>query len=956
MQQADSRRFLQAAAELLGERLRTDDVSRLLYSTDASLYQLIPLGVAFPRDTEEVVQLVRLAAGEQVPLLARGAGTSLAGQTVSEGLVLDFSRFMNRIIDYQPSDRRVVVEPGIVLDELNARIQGERLFFAPDVATANRATIGGMAGNNSSGMRSIRYGKTVDHVIGLEAVFSPGDLLTLGPPDQGNGESGDSRLAELRKLTSELTRRLAGEIERRYPKVPRRVSGYNLDELLRREDGNLAPLIVGSEGTLGIVTRLELRLEPLPAARTMAVLHFRDLLEALRCVPRIVAYAPTAVELLDRYGLGLAAANPHLARQLATFVRGDPAALLIVEFSEDSSEAALDKIEQLATDRELQGSVYYLERVPEAERQAVVWGVRKNALGIMLGVRDDFKPVPFIEDSCVPVERLADYIAEVDQLCRRVERRLALYAHVSVGVVHVRPFLNLRQEEDVRLLERLSHEVFQLVLKYGGSWSGEHGDGLARSYKLPEFFGPELYAAFRRIKEAFDPAGIMNPGKIVDAPPPTRHLRVHPTLRSLPLVTAYRFREERGFDRALELCTGVGHCRKTLAGVMCPSYMATRDEEDSTRGRANALRAALTGLLPLGVGDPRVYEVLDLCLECKACKAECPSGVDMARLKAEFLYHYYQRHPRPLGKRLVAALPRLAAAGARSPALANFALRAVSTGGILPRLLGFDPRRPLPALAPRSFRRTLNRRPEPRAGEQVTVFADTFTEYFDPGPGQAAVRLLGALGFGVAVRRPECCGRPAISAGDLDAAKRQARAWLGAFRNTDGPILVVEPSCYATIKDDYPDLVDDPALVEAVLPRVYCLEEFLLAQGAMDRLRFAPPVEEREVLFHPHCQQRSVIGVEPSTAVLGGVPHVALRLTPDTCCGMAGSFGYELGHYDVSRKIAERALIPTINAMSDRQVLVVAGFSCRTQIRHLTGRKALHPAEFLAQVALAGRE
>ncbi|GAB4251739.1 MAG: FAD-binding and (Fe-S)-binding domain-containing protein [Acidobacteriota bacterium] len=956
MRRADSRPFLRAAAELLGDRLRTDEVSRLLYSTDASLYQIIPLGVAFPRDAEEILKLVETAAEEQVPLLARGAGTSLAGQTVTDGLVLDFSRFMNRVIDYDPDAGRVTVEPGIVLDELNARIQGDRLFFAPDVATANRATVGGMAGNNSSGMRSIRYGKTVDHVGGVEAVLSPGEILYFGPPEATKDRPNSPRLDELRQFAMGLVKELAVPIEQRYPKVPRRVSGYNLDELLRRGDGDLAPLLVGSEGTLGVVTRLELNLEPLPAARSMVVLHFSDLLEALRAVPRIVAYSPTAVELLDRYGLGLAAASPHLARQLATFVSGDPAALLIVEFSEDSTEAALAQVERLAADRELQSRIYHLERVPEPERQVVVWGVRKNALGIMLGVRDDFKPVPFIEDSCVPVESLADYIAEVEQLCRRVNRRLALYAHVSVGVVHVRPFLNLRQEEDVRLLEKLSHEVFQLVLKYGGSWSGEHGDGLARSYKLPEFFGPEIYEAFRRIKKAFDPAGIMNPGKIVDAPPPTRHLRIHPGLPVVTLETGYQFREERGFDRALELCTGVGHCRKTLAGVMCPSYMATRDEEDSTRGRANALRAALAGQLSLGLADPRVYEVLDLCLECKACKAECPSGVDMARLKAEFLYHYYRHHPRPLGKRLVAALPRLAAAGARTPALANLALRAVSTGGILPRLLGFDPRRPLPALARRPFRETVVPVPKQQAGDQVTVFADTFTEYFDPGPGQATVRLLARLGFTVAVRRPGCCGRTAISAGDLDAAKIQARAWLTAFRDVAGPIVVVEPSCFATIRDDYPDLVDDRELVESVLPRVYCLEEFLLEQGVAERLRYAPSAARREILFHPHCQQRSVIGVEPSVALLEGVSDVSVRLTPDTCCGMAGSFGYESGHYDISRKIAERALVPAINATSDRQVLVVAGFSCRTQVRHLTGRRALHPAEFLAEVTPAGRE
>ncbi|HOM98966.1 MAG TPA: FAD-linked oxidase C-terminal domain-containing protein [Acidobacteriota bacterium] len=955
MDSQSAQRFLGGVRERLKNELRTDQVSRLMYSTDASLYQMVPIGVAFPRDEEDVVHIVRLAAEERIPVLARGAGTSLAGQTVTSGLVLDFSRHMRRILRVDPEKRRVRVEPGVVLDELNHRLALQSLFFAPDVATANRATLGGMAGNNSAGVRSIRYGKTVDHVVGTRVVLVPGECFEFGQlePDELTWLlRGSDRQAELYRLVRDLAQQLAPEIERRYPKVLRRVSGYNLDEFTDSSRFNMSKLLVGSEGTLGMVTELELNLEPLPAVRALAVLHFSDLLSALRAVPAILAHQPTAVELIDDQALELASHHPPMARLCRSFVRGTPKALLIVEFSGELMTATADAVEDLSVDPALSGSVYHVEKILSAEGQEAVWEVRKNTDAILNRVRDDYKPQPFIEDSCVPVEHLADYIAEVEELGRKVSRRLAVFAHVSVGVVHVRPFLNLRREEDVRILQALSEEVFQLVVKYGGSWSGEHGDGLARSYKLPEFFGPDLYDAFRSIKRLFDPAGVMNPGKIIDAPPPTDHLRIHPGYRTTVPETGYRFREEKGFDRAVELCTGVGQCRKTLSGVMCPSYMATRDEEASTRGRANALRAALAGQLgELGLAEPRLYEVLDLCLECKSCKAECPSSVDMARLKAEFLHQYYRHHSRPPAKRLVAKLPQFAAWMSPVARLVNPLASFGPVQRSVQRILRFDPRRPLPVPAAPRWTRRAARIPRLTSGarRRVVLFADTFTEYFDPTPGTAAAELLESLGWDVRVLRPGCCGRPAISSGDLEAARRQGNELLQAFRQLEGPIVVLEPSCYATIKDDYRDLLDDEDLLNNVLPRVLSLEEFLLLPETAEEVRTKLTAKWPSVLLHGHCQQRSVIGIEPTQSALSLVGRLEIRTVPAGCCGMAGVFGYEEGHYEISRAIAGRTLLPALEATPPEIPVVVSGFSCRTQVLHLTGRKALHPAEFLCQ-------
>ncbi len=582
-----------------------------------------------------------------------------------------------------------------------------------------------------------------------------------------------------------------------------------------------------------------------------------------------------------------------------------------------------------------------------------MWQVRKSTLGVMAGIPGDFKPVAFIEDSCVPVEHLADYVGRIQDMCRQFDRQLSLYAHASVGVIHLRPVLNLKQPEDLEILTGISERAYELVKKYGGSWSGEHGDGLVRSYKLREFFGDEIYEAFHEVKRILDPLGIMNPGKIVDAQRPTENLRIHPGYQVHHPPTFYRFEREMGFARAVEMCTGVGQCRKTISGTMCPSYIATRDEEHSTRGRANALRTAISGRLgPDGFTSERLYRVLDLCLECKACKSECPSNVDMAKMKAEFLGHYYERHGLPLQKRLVAGSRRSAELASRWPAFANLVTGAGITRFLLEYFAGFDARRRLPKYAARTLMQWYGRNPQsPVPGDRpaVTIFADTFSNFYEPSVGRSAFELLDALGFEVRLASPGCCGRPLISAGLLGRAKRNGAALIRKLESIPGPILVLEPSCYSTFKDDYPDLMDDARRTTEVVERIFSLEEFLGLPENAAKLDTVFEKNGRRLLFHGHCQQKALIGSEPTLNLLRHLPGVEIEEVPAGCCGMAGSFGYEKQHYELSEKIGSRHLLPAVRKAAADTRIVVSGFSCRSQIEHFTGRKAVHPAEVLAE-------
>ena len=932
-----------------------DQMSRMLFSTDASLYQQTPLGVVLPETRVDLLQAVRTAAKYRVPILPRGGGTSLAGQAVTRGLVIDDSKHMNRLLEVNPQQRWARVEPGIVLDNLNHALGPHGLFFAPDVATASRATVGGMLGNNSAGVRSVRYGRTVEHVLELEVVLATGEELHLR---EFNARELDSkcgrqdREGEIYRTVRDLVRRHRGLIQEKYPNVPRRSGGYTLDSLLDEDHFNLAKLVVGSEGTLAFMTEARLSLEVVPAVRMVAVLHFQRLAQAIDAVKFILRHQPTAVEIIDGYALQLARSNPEASRLVGHFISGDPEAVLMVEFSAASQDEIEDLFAQMKADREIASLSYHLHEARSQAAQNIVWQVRKNALGLMLGMKGDAKPLPFIEDACVPIPHLSTYIQEVLDICKELERPVAMYAHASVGVIHVRPILNLKQAEDVEIMKEISDRTFELVVKYGGFWSGEHGDGLVRSFKNREFFGDELYEAFRQIKHAFDPLGVMNPGKVVESHDIREDLRIHPNYKTTIPETHFRFREDRGFDRAVEMCTGVGHCRKTLVGTMCPSYMATRDEEHSTRGRANALRLAMSGQLGEGaLTGRRLYEVMDLCLECKACKSECPSNVDMARIKAEFLSHYYKEQGWPLGKRLIARTRQTAELASRMPRLSNLAVGNPVTRLALEWFAGFDRRRPLPRYARETLASWFRSRTNGTEGEPITLFADTFTNFHEPHIGKAAVTLLESLGFRVHLFATGCCGRPAISSGDLQSVRKGAQGLIASLSAAaaGSPVIVLEPSCLSTLRDDYPDLSEDEESCRKVTDRCVSLEEFLAAAEVRSRLEGSLGAGPEELIYHGHCQQKALIGLEASRAMLDLMKASKLTVLDAGCCGMAGAFGYEKEHYEISEKIGSLRLFPALEEAADGCLIVAPGFSCRSQIKHFTGRTALHPVEVLGR-------
>jgi FAD/FMN-containing dehydrogenase/Fe-S oxidoreductase len=959
MQDPEREKLAEELTRALSGEVLFDEMTRAIYSTDASLYEVLPLGVVLPRSREDIVQTVRTAASFGVPILPRGGGTSLAGQTVTHGLIVDCSKHFNRILEVNAGESWAEVEPGIVLDELNQSLRPAGLFFSPDVATSSRANLGGMIGNNSCGVRSIRYGKTVDHVQRLSIVLATGEELLLEPLNRVQLErkcSQQDREGEIYRTVRRVVQENREEILRRYPKVLRRVGGYNLDALLDEERFNLSSLVVGSEGTLAFVTRARIHLDPIPVAASVAVLHFDDLLEAVGAVHQILKHQPSAVEILDAYGLALGMKNPAVAELCKQFVQGSPEAILIVEFSGSSETAAREGLENMMADSALAEAVYHFHVARTPLEQDRVWQVRKNALGVLLGTKGDAKPLPFIEDASVPVERLRDYIAGILDICSKHQRPLAMYAHASAGLIHVRPILNLKQAEDVEILQKISAEAFDLVMQYGGAWSGEHGDGLVRSYKNREFFGDRLMNAFREVKKAFDPHWLMNPGKIVDAPAMTENLRIHPGYRAEIPETYFRFEEEQGFDRAVEMCTGVGHCRKTTGGTMCPSYMATRDEEHSTRGRANALRLAMSGKLgPERLTGNRLYEALDLCLECKACKSECPSNVDMAKLKAEFLAHYFQRHGFPVGKRLVGGIRRAAETGSRFPSLFNLVSQNRIARFLLERFAGLDRRRTPPALASRTLTSLWQDFQSNSAADRppVGLFADTFTNYYEPSIGIAAAKVLDELGFRVELLEGGCCGRPLISAGMLGQARAQGGALVGSLLaavDRGLPIVVLEPGCFAALRDDLTDLAEDCAAARRVADAVCSLEEFLTRENLGQRMASLAKAQPDGVVFHGHCQQKALIGTSAASRLFSQLSQKPVEALDSGCCGMAGSFGYEKKHYEISEKIGERRLFPAVREAGPETPIVAPGFSCRAQIRHFTGKQALHPAEWIARL------
>ena len=946
----------QLTQQIEGET-RFDEAAKVLYSTDASIYQIEPLGVVYPKHAKDVARIIRIAYENGVPVTPRGGGTSLGGQVVGPTLQLDFSRHMNQVLQVNVEERWARVQPGVVLDELNAFLKPNGVMFAPDVAPSNRANIGGMIGNNSCGARSILYGKTINHVMELKVVLSDGTETTFGSVTEdeyaqkvSSGGIEGRLYREVRRIADENRE----EIDRRFPKIMRRVGGYNLDEYIKPGPFDLCKIAVGSEGTLVAVTEAKINLVPTPKHTALLVCHFTDLISSMEATVEIIKTGPAAVELVDKTILDLAKDSIEAARQ-RNFISGDPEAILIVEYYGDSPADLIQRIETLEALLKESNLGYAFVRAITPGEQANVWGVRKAGLGLLMGMKGDVKPTTFVEDTAVSPEKLPEYIRRFRAVVAENGTTASYYAHASVGTIHIRPLINLKVANEVTRMRSIAEAVRDLVLEFGGAMSSEHGDGLVRSEWNEKMFGTQLYNAFKEVKAVFDPNGIMNPGKIIANQKMTDNLRFGPAYQATEINTTFDFSGDGGFARSVELCNGVGACRKKLVGTMCPSYIATLDEEHSTRGRANMLRAALAGKLDNeGFTSHRLYEALDLCLECKGCKGECPSNVDMAKMKYEFLSHYYAKHGLPIRNRVFGHIARLSKIGSYLAPIANRMMAQPWQKRLMERLIGVDRRRSLPTFAGESFETWFHARsgqPVPEDNQPTVVFfPDTFVNYNDPHIGKAAVEVLERAGYRVVLAEPrKCCGRPLISKGMLQEARANAVfnvEQLDRYVQRGWPIVGCEPSCLMAFRDDYRDLIKSEK-TERVAKNVFLIDEFLAKEQAAGRLNLQFKDMQKTLKVHGHCQQKALVGMAPTVAALKLVPGYQVEALNTGCCGMAGSFGYETEHYDLSLKIGEDRLFPAIRASAEEVGIVAPGTSCRHQIADGVGRTARHPIEWI---------
>ncbi len=995
------------AAEVTGD-VRFDRFTRGRYATDASHYQIVPLGVVAPRTIEEAERAIGVCRAEGVPVTPRGGGSSQAGQTVNESVIVDCSRHLNRILDLDVTGRRVRVQPGIVLDDLNRQLKPHGLWFPVDVSTASRATIGGMTANNSCGGRSLRYGNTRENVLSIDALLADGSKAHFGPmsPDLSDLPA-DSPLRPLARDLFALGAREADEIAVRFPKVQRRVGGYNIDALVPgRNDVNLAHILVGSEGTLGFSTAIELKLSPVLGRRAVGACHFGSFHEAMAAAQHIVRLAPIAVELVDATMIALARDIAMFRPTLEAFVRGAPQALLLVEFAEEPDENEL-RLKRL---HELMGDLGFDWRhdgakwggvvdVLDAKLQGAITELRTAGLNIMMSMKEAGKPISFVEDCAVPLEHLADYTARLTEVFHRHGTTGTWYAHASVGCLHVRPVLNLRLEMDVKAMRAIAEEAFAFVREYKGSHSGEHGDGLVRSEFHEFMFGQRLVRAFEDVKDRFDPDGLYNPGKIVRAPrfDDRTNFRYGPGYAAQAMAAQLDWSaypgQGGGFQGAVEMCNNNGACRALAGGVMCPSYRATRDERDVTRGRANTLRLAITGQLgPDAFTSDAMAETMKLCVSCKACRRECPTGVDMARMKIEVQAARAARFGLSLHEWLVGWLPRYAPYAAKVPWLLNLRDALPGAAKLSEAVAGFSARRTLPkwrsdvfddsvdpsspGLTRRSVsstRETMEARIKSghdggedaaKEAREVVLFADTFSRYFERENADAALAVLKAAGYRVhlakpadGASRPLCCGRTFLSVGQVKEARKEAEravAALAPYAERGVPIVGLEPSCLFGFRDEVPAIVPGDA-AQAVAKQAMLFEEFLARERAAGRLDLPLKPVAAKALLHGHCHQKSFDAMGPVEATLRLVPGLEVETVESSCCGMAGSFGYKADTLDVSLAMGELSLLPAVRNAGADTIVVADGTSCRHQIRDGAGREAVHVARVLAR-SLAGTE
>jgi FAD/FMN-containing dehydrogenase/Fe-S oxidoreductase len=963
--------LLRLATELEGE-LHFDETMRTLYATDASVYREMPQAVALPKSENDICALVRFAREHRTSLVPRAAGTSLAGQVVGQGLVVDISRYLTRILEIDAANRRVRVQPGVVRNELNLALAPHRLFFAPETSTQNRCMIGGMVGNNACGANSVVYGSTRDHLVSARAVLSDGSIAEFGRLSQKE-YSAKLQLDTLEgKIYRNIDRLLrdpenVAEIAREFPKksIHRRNTGYAIDMLAECSpfvsDGppfNFCRLLAGSEGTLAFLTEITLSCEPLPPRESALVcIHCSTIDEALRANLVALRHSPRACELMDDNILECTKANLE-QRQNRFFVQGDPGAILAVELAAETREQVGAIATSLEDDLRAAGLGYHYPVIWGGDQNRV-WNLRKAALGLLSNIPGDAKPVAVIEDTAIDPEDLPGFVREFDTILEGHGLSAVHYAHAGSGELHLRPILNLKSVEHRRLFRVIATEVAHLVKRYGGSLSGEHGDGRLRGEFLPAMVGKKNYSLFREIKHAWDPAGIFNPGKITDTPPMDASLRYEPDQRVREFATVLNFAESRGILRAAEQCNGSGDCRKShlMGGTMCPSFMVTRNERDTTRARANILREVLTRSAKSNPFDSdEIAVVMDLCLSCKGCKSECPSNVDVARLKAEWLQQFHDARGVPFRSRLIAGFSAAMAAAQLTPGIYNFVVTNDVTSRWFKQVAGFAEKRSLPKLHPTTLRRWHRSKANqggPFSNGRVFLFCDEFTNFNDVEAGIKAVRLLNRLGYEVTIPKHVDSGRAQISKGLLRDAQKLAIQNVELLKDvirSEAPMIGIEPSAILGFRDEVPDLVPERLRDAAKELAKYSLliDEFIAQEADRSRIhREAFTREPREIRLHGHCHQKSLASLAPTVKALELPVNYKVKVIPSGCCGMAGSFGYEKEHFDLSMKVAELVLMPAVRAAPAETLIAAPGTSCRHQIKDCTGRIAQHPAEIL---------
>ncbi len=951
--------------------LFTDHVQRVLYSTDASQYKELPLAVCKPRSVSDIKKIIAFARENKTSLIPRGGGTSLAGQVVGSGIVVDISKYMNRILEFNGEEGYVIVEPGVVLAELNLFLAEHGLQFGPETSTANRCVIAGMLGNNSCGLHSLAYGSVREHILEVDAILADGSeacFKGLSKDEFSQKLNGDTPALEkaIYENIHEILSDPGNQKEIRdnfpNPELTRRNMGYAIDVLLDTEvftEGgerfNFCKLLAGSEGTLAFSHRIKLNVIPLPPKhKGLVCAHFETLEQALQGNLIALKHEPTAIELMDDTIMQCTKANIEQNKN-RFFVKGDPGAMLMIEFSFENEKELTDTAAALEKDFRSAGLGYHFPLVTGADKIKRVWALRTAGLGLLANIPGDRKGVPGIEDTAVHPEVLPDYVADIKKVLADLGLESVYYAHIATGEIHFRPLINFKDPEDVERFDRLMDEVARLVKKYRGSMSGEHGDGRARGKFIPFMLGEHNYQLLKRVKKAWDPHGIFNPEKIVDTPPITENLRVIPGKSDPYIETTFDFSSNKGYLRSIEKCNGSGDCRKSeiIGGTLCPTFMATRDEDKSTRGRANILREFIySSKKEDPFGQREIYDILDLCISCKACKSECPSNVDMAKLKAEFLQHYYDIHGIPLRSRLVAYLPRLNRLAMVFRPLSNFFMDTT----LLKRSIGFSTKRSVPALSRITLRRWVGgklQKPDAEPKGRIYLFNDEFTNYNESDIGIKAILLLIKLGYEVQIPVHRESGRTFLSKGMVKSAQKIATRNVELLKDLisdDTPLVGIEPSAILAFRDEYPELVhkDLQPAAEALAGRALLFEEFISAEiekGNISASDFT--AEEKHILLHGHCQQKAIASTGPSKEMLSLPVNYTVKEIPSGCCGMAGSFGYEKEHYELSMKIGDLVLFPAVREAEEKVIISAPGTSCRHHIKDGTGKRAYHPVEVL---------